>query len=247
MLNMVAAPIARSSATLSAQAYHAIRRAILRREIAPGEKLNVRQLSERLSLSGTPIKEALLALSQEGLVTSLPRRGYFVPALDSAEQRELYLLRSVIEGLGARLAAQELASDLETRLGHLLTQLERAAETEDIEQYGQLDFELHQAIWEASQSPRLIKLAETLSGQIRLLMSRSNTLQGRLPSSLAEHRRIVTAIVSRDEGEAEREMRAHLEQAAQLMNREADPPSPAEPQRSPSRPTEPKPSPPRRL
>ncbi len=236
MLTMVAAPIARPSATLSAQAYHAIRRAILRREIAPGEKLNVRQLSERLSLSGTPIKEALLALSQEGLVTSLPRRGYFVPALDSAEQRELYLLRSVIEGLGARLAAQELAGNLETRLGDLLTQLERAAERADSEQYGQLDFELHQMIWEASQRPRLIKLAETLSGQIRLLMSRSNTLQGRLPSSLAEHRRIVAAIIRRDDAEAEREMRAHLDQAAQLMDQQADPPGPVEPKKSRSRP-----------
>lgn len=222
MLHLAVLPIERPSATLSAQAYHAIRRAILRREIAAGQKLNVRELSERLSLSGTPIKEALLALSQEGLVTSLPRRGYFVPALDLAEQRELYLLRSVIEGLGARLAAQELASDLShdwaARLGDLLTQLERAAEAGDSEQYGQLDFELHQAIWEASQSPRLIKLAETLSGQIRLLMSRSNTLQGRLPSSLTEHRRIVAAILSGDASGAEREMRDHLEQTLHLMD-----------------------------
>ena len=102
-----------------------------------------------------------------------------------------------------------------------------------------MNFELHQAIWEASQSPRLIKLAETLSGQIRLLMSRSNTLQGRLPSSLAEHRRIVAAIVRRDEAEAEREMRAHLEQAAQLMTRQAAAPGPAQPTTSQSRPETP--------
>ena len=220
MLKLAVSPIARPSATLSAQAYHAIRSAILRRDIAQGEKLNVRQLSERLSLSGTPVKEALLALSQEGLVTSLPRRGYFVPALSHTEQRELYLLRSVIEGLGARLAAQQLSAELAARLTDLLAQFASACELEDSELYGNLDFELHQVIWEASRSPRLIKLAETLSGQIRLLMSRSNTLQGRLPSSLTEHRRIVAALLAGDDAGAETEMRAHLEQAAQLMDKQ---------------------------
>ncbi|AFZ69335.1 GntR family transcriptional regulator [Deinococcus peraridilitoris] len=218
MITLDARPVLRERSTLSAEAYTVIRAAILRRELHPGKKLNVRELSERLDLSATPVKEALLALSQEGLVLSIPRRGYFVPSIDSSEIMDLYLLRSVIEGLGARLATQHANHQTDHTLLDILGELDSAANTEHTEQYGNLDFRLHQTIWEASGSSRLIKTAETLSGQIRLLMSHSNELPNRLTTSIEEHQRIVDAILNRDAARAEQEMRHHLENAARLMS-----------------------------
>ncbi len=215
--NLDPPPIARAGTTLSTETYHAIRNVILEQQIRPGEKLNVRKLSQLLDLSGTPVKEALSALSQEGLVISIPRRGYFVPSLKPEEVQELYLLRSVIEGLGARLTAQRSTPETHQQLRLHLAALEKAAGKHSWEEYGQHDFELHQMIWNASQSPRLIKTAETLSGQIRLMISQSNLLPNRMASSKEEHRAIVEAIAAGDGVRAEDSMRRHLEHTAELM------------------------------
>jgi len=203
--------------TLSAQAYRALRQAILSRRYPPGARLVVRELAESLGLSPTPIKEALAALAREGLVRSVPHRGYQVPSLSAGEIQEIYELRDALEGLAARLAAQRGGPELAQSLEETLNRQREAARAGDLEAYGDLDLAFHRLLWEASGNQRLRRMAENLDGQVRLLISTSAAVPGRLPQALEEHRVILTRIASADPAGAETAMRAHVQNAWEAL------------------------------
>ncbi len=203
--------------TLSAQAYRALRQAILNRRYPPGARLVVRELAESLGLSPTPIKEALAALAREGLVRSVPHRGYQVPSLSAGEIQEIYELRDALEGLAARLAAQRGGPELAQSLEETLNRQREAARAGDLEAYGNLDLAFHRLLWEASGNQRLRRMAENLDGQVRLLISTSAAVPGRLPQALEEHRVILTRIASADPAGAETAMRAHVQNAWEAL------------------------------
>lgn len=199
--------------TLAREAYRALRSAILDRRLIPGQKLIVRVLAEDLGLSPTPIKEALAALEREGLVTAVPHRGYFVPRITFQDVEELYALREVIEGLAARLAAERLDERLIAQLDRLLAQQRAAVRESKVERYGDLDLTFHRNLREASGNRRLSRVGDSFGGQIRLLISTSAKLPGRLSASLQEHIFVVEAVRRRDPAAAEAAMRHHVRQA----------------------------------
>jgi DNA-binding GntR family transcriptional regulator len=90
---------------MSARAYAAIRRMIIRLELAPGDVIREDALQDRLGLGRTPIREALLRLARDQFVTVIPRRGMFVGSIDAAELGLLFETRAVMEPYAARLAA----------------------------------------------------------------------------------------------------------------------------------------------
>ncbi|MCL6526832.1 MAG: GntR family transcriptional regulator [Thermaceae bacterium] len=203
--------------TLNREAYKALRNAILNRKLPPGKKLIVRALGEELGLSPTPIKEALSALEREGLVVAVPHRGYFVLEPTPADIHEIYSLREVLEGLAARLAVEGGDQALAPRLEKLLAQQRKAAERGDLGFYGDLDLEFHKAFWEASRNRRLLATAETIDGQIRILINSSAVIPGRLPESRAEHEAILQAVAGQDPEAAEAAMRQHVRNARRAL------------------------------
>ena len=92
--------------SLSEQAYHQIRKKILTLELAPGTIINEADLRHELGLGRTPIREALLRLAQQKLVTIVPRRGMFVTDIRLEDIRQLFELRLALERLAGQLAAQ---------------------------------------------------------------------------------------------------------------------------------------------
>ncbi len=203
--------------TLNREAYKALRQAILGRKIPPGRKLVVRVLAEDLGLSPTPVKEALSALEREGLVVAVPHRGYFVLEPGLEDVREIYSLREVLEGLAARLAVQNNGRTLLKKLERLFKKQCEAAEKRDIETYGDLDLAFHRCFWEASGSKRLLAAAETIDGQIRMLINSSAAIPGRLPKSRAEHEAILQAVRDKDLEAVEVAMRTHVRNAGQAL------------------------------
>jgi len=174
-------------------------------------------LAEELGLSPTPVKEALSALEREGLVVAVPHRGYFVlePGLDDI--REIYSLREVLEGLAARLAVEKNGKNLAAKLEKLLAKQREAAQKGDIETYGDLDLAFHRTLWEAAGSRRLLATAETIDGQIRMLINSSAVIPGRLPLSRAEHETIVRAVLGKNPQAAEAAMRTHVRNAGRAL------------------------------
>lgn len=202
-----------SRTTLSREARRVLRSAILGRRLHAGQKLVVRVLAEDLGLSPTPVKEALAALEREGLVVAVPHRGYRVPTLTPHDIEELYALREVLEGLAAALAARQGDERCRAQLERLLARQRVCVKAGDVEGYGDLDLAFHRCMREASGNARLSRVAESFNGQIRMLISTSAQLPGRLPVSLQEHKAIVRAVKAQDPAAAEAAMRHHVQQA----------------------------------
>src|SRR5437870_10914880 len=93
-----------------------IREAIIDGRVEPGRRLKEEELARELGISRTPVREALLILQAEGLVVGTPNRGAIVRAHDSDDLRDLYDLRALLEGHGARLAAARISDEEVERL-----------------------------------------------------------------------------------------------------------------------------------
>lgn len=185
---------------LSGQAYDSLRSAILTGHISLGSQLVVRELSESMDLSPTPIKTALTTLEREGLVVSIPYKGFFVPNYTIKDVLELYSVREAIERKIARLAAMRISRlelhDLENLLE---LQLEQA-----IADTSKVDLQFHRIIAEASDNQRLIDIAQGLHDQLQLFFASIAPSKDRVEASYKEHLKIFEALVSKDPDASEK-------------------------------------------
>lgn len=207
--------------TMGRQAYESIRLAIVEGRYAPGTKLVVRPLSDELGLSPTPIKEALAVLAREGLLEPLPHRGYFVPTFDVDDIKDICALRVALDRLAAELAAGQPERDaFSDRLDANIERQREAIESGDLQGYADLNNEFHRGVCEASSNGRLIHAADSLFGQIRLLVKSSSGVPGRPSESVAEHEAIAAALRRGDSRTAARLSVQHAcrSEAALLRN-----------------------------
>src|SRR5262245_50855999 len=107
---------ARRTENLSGQVYNQIKTLILGNEILPGQKLHHQELSERLGVSRTPVREALTRLVQEGYVSLLPNRGFTCKEIRLQEADELYQLREALEAFAVEKAIENLTDGAFTEL-----------------------------------------------------------------------------------------------------------------------------------
>jgi len=196
---------------LSKQAYSIIRSRILKGELKQGQQLIVRLLSDELNLSPTPIKSALTTLEQEGLLESIPYRGFFVPEFNLADLEEIFSLRSVLEALAASLAAEKADSATHTKLQELIITQKDSIQTNDTEAYGDIDMAFHNTIAEAAQHKRLQQTISGLQGHARLLIVDSVRSIKRQDAILKEHQTIANAIQAGDADAASQASKIHTE------------------------------------
>ncbi|NOD76862.1 GntR family transcriptional regulator [Ruegeria sp. HKCCD4332] len=181
--------------------------------LLPGDRLREIELSERLGVSRTPVREAIRQLEADGLVTHVPRQGATVRSLDYAEVMELYEMRAVLEGTAARLAARA-ASDIELDEMDILN--DRLAEAGTGPDAAQINRVFHATLLDAAKNRFLAKSMLSLQKAL-LILGPSQLLDSeRAAAAVTEHRRIMAALKARDGASAETEMRAHI-QAAQRM------------------------------
>ena len=109
-------PRAKRTENLSAQVYSQIKTLILCNEVLPGQKLHHQELSERLGVSRTPVREALTRLVQEGYVSLLPNRGFTCKEIRLQEADELYELREALEAFAVEKAIENLTDETLTEL-----------------------------------------------------------------------------------------------------------------------------------
>src|SRR5688572_7407927 len=112
-MNTAAAPLAESDSAAGSQAVKAqlrLRELVLAGELAPGSRIAELAIVERLGMSRTPIRAALMRLEQEGLLEALPGGGYAVRTFSERDVSDAIELRGTVEGLAARLAAERGAS-----------------------------------------------------------------------------------------------------------------------------------------
>ena len=194
------------------QAYQRIMDLIRSGDLAPGVRLREVELSEKLGLSRTPVREALRALEADGLVQHQPRQGAVVRQLDHGEIMELYEMRAVLEGTAARLAAR-MASDVELRA--LVTLNEDFAAAPSPETAADINRRFHQALFGAARNRFLIRSLEAIAKTLLILGPTTLLKEDRIREAASEHAAIIAALQARDGAAAEQAMRLHIE-AAQL-------------------------------
>ncbi|HZK66674.1 MAG TPA: GntR family transcriptional regulator, partial [Chloroflexota bacterium] len=109
---------------LAEKAYGRIREAIASLDLQPGQSLTEASVSEWLGIGRMPVREALLRLREEGLVESVPRRGYYVSRISADEAQEIYEMLEGLEGSAAKLAAQRAGPEGIARLEAAILRLE---------------------------------------------------------------------------------------------------------------------------
>jgi DNA-binding GntR family transcriptional regulator len=217
---------ARRHQPLGATAYRRLADAIRDGELAPGTRLREEDLAATLQMSRTPVREALRQLQAEGLLEQDAQRGMAVARLDHQMMTELYLMRDVLEGTAARLAARH-ASEAEVAVLRDLVDVEAklGKESRNLARHNQ---RFHEALYLAAHNRYLLKTLNALRDAMALLGETTYAAPGRAKTALAEHRAIVEAIASGDPAAAEAAARAHIQGAQRTRIRMlAEAPQPA--------------------
>ncbi len=202
------------------KAYDVIKRAIVRGTLSPGQRLVEVRIAETLNVSRTPLREAILRLEAEGFVERLASGGVRVKALSAAEIRELYAVRSVLEGLAAREAAERLTDEQIDRLTGLIRQLKNAdGSAPDVARIAALGEEFHRIILEASGNQTCTELLRLLRDHINRYRHLTIAIPGRHRAAAKEHETLFAVLRQRDPEQSERAMRTHVLEAGEWMMR----------------------------
>jgi DNA-binding GntR family transcriptional regulator len=195
---------------LSERAYYSIKEAIVTFKVRPGEILTTGGLAEQLNISRTPVREALLRLQLDGLVTLLPQKGAEVNNITADDIREIYELRIILESYATEVAVTKL-TDAD------LSNLESIMQTaEDAFQRGERKFasdtarELHNILIAKVNNQRMRKLLDELDDHYKRIRLVSTLIPGRLEKSFEQHKVIVAALKARDSAGSEKAMADHL-------------------------------------
>jgi DNA-binding GntR family transcriptional regulator len=141
-------------------AYQSLRRALIAGAYRPGQKLSIRKVSASLGLSGTPVREAFKRLVAEGVLVMPPYRSVRVPILAQDDVRELWLIRSMLEGAATEFAAQNVSAEFLHELSACELILDRARAEGRIDEINALNSEFHFCIYRQAARPRLLSEIE---------------------------------------------------------------------------------------
>ena len=176
----------------------------------PGSRLVESELAERFGVSRTPIREALQRLETQSLLAR-DGRSLIVASLDHNQMAELYVVRTELEGLAARLAAQH-ASEEEIDVLQQMVGADRTW-THDASALSRSNKRFHKQLHLASHNRFLVQQLDLVHRSMALLATTSLAVEGRGPVALDEHQAIVTAISERNGAAAYQAVRQHLSQA----------------------------------
>ncbi len=195
---------------LAEQALSTLRSAVLDGRLRPGELYSVAQLADRLGVSRTPVREALLALERQGLVRFERNRGVRVLESSAHDLDEIFALRLLLECPTARLAAERFdahdIADLQGLIGEMAAHVDDAEDTA----FMAFDRAFHERVLRAAGNRRMLEVVAGLRDFVRF-RGVSTVKRGRsMRVILDEHTRILDALRDGDGAGAEAAMRDHL-------------------------------------
>lgn len=198
--------------TLRERILEAIRDAILKGVLRPGEKVSEPELAERFGISRTPIREAFRQLESEGYLTVVPRKGAVVADLSERDVEEFYAIKSILEGYAARIAAEKLSDREIERLEQINQRLALLAREGDVKAFYRYHSEFHDLFVKAADNDKLADLIGQLGLKFSRMRMAALTVPGRMEISVQEHKKIIAAFRERNGEKADSMVRetAHL-------------------------------------
>ncbi|HJB47526.1 MAG TPA: GntR family transcriptional regulator [Candidatus Mediterraneibacter surreyensis] len=190
--------------------FNTLRRAILRGELKPGERLMEIQLANKLGVSRTPIREAIRKLELEGLVLMIPRKGAEVAEITEKNLRDVLEVRCALEELAVQLACDRIDRERVRELHAAATHFRDILGSDDITQIAAADEAFHDVIFKATGNDRLIQLLNNLREQMYRYRIEYLKKKECYPQLLKEHATIMKAIEEHDKEKATRITGQHI-------------------------------------
>lgn len=197
--------------------FESLRDAIINNTLKPGERLMEIQLAEEMGVSRTPIREAIRKLELEGFITIIPRKGAHVAEISLEDIHEVYEIRTALESLAARLAADRATPEQIEEMKKCLIRETESLESDSITDTVDADIGFHELIYQGACNERLLTTLANLREQIYRLRIASMSLPGRKNRSSEEHGAIWGAISVGNSQAAQELMAKHIEFAEQSM------------------------------
>jgi DNA-binding GntR family transcriptional regulator len=197
---------------LTEQVADSIRQAIFSGSFELGDHLNEADLADRLQVSRGPVREALMQLKQEGIVTMMWHRGAYIMELSAKDARELSSLRTLLEVFAIREAASAATTSDFDLMSDVLTSMSKAVEDQSDFDMIQMDVRFHDKLYQAAHHDRLWNAWNSIRSQVTLslVVKRHTSNEYYRDKVIAEHQELFDVVRSRDADACERAIRDHL-------------------------------------
>ncbi len=208
------APVTRASqraSSVSASIYRDLRDDILTLHRKPGESLSEKQIALTYGVSRTPVREAVLKLTDEGLIEVFPQSGTFVARIPLASLPEAIAIRRVLEEATVRYAAQRATRSQIARLRACLEEQHEREAVNDLDGFHQADENFHALLAEMAGYPGFWTLIQQVKVQVDRYRRLTLPVQGRMGVVIKEHEAVLEAIAAHDPDRAVQALDAHLD------------------------------------
>lgn len=195
--------------SLAEQAAVTVRQRIIDGLLPLGSALSEVALAAELGVSKTPVREALLRLSKDGLVEILPQRGTYVFRLDARQVRALTVMRELLERKALAMAAPA-HRELGAALAKVVSAMERALPLDDPQDYRRLDDAFHQTIIDGADNEFLTDAYDRIAFRVQALRSGLARVRERNERSFAEHGRLAALVAAGDMAAADDLLGHHI-------------------------------------
>jgi DNA-binding GntR family transcriptional regulator len=194
-----------------------LRELIMLGELAPGERLNERSLTERFGISRTPLREAVKILSAEGLVKLLPNRGAVVSTITRADAENLVQLIGALEALGGELACRRATVEQIDEIAELTRRMRAYHDDRNLAEFLLCNQRILDKIIDAGGNTELSDAYRRTAGRIRRAHYMTECTQARWDESMEEHEKILDALVKRDSDRLKVLLVEHISHAQALQ------------------------------
>jgi DNA-binding GntR family transcriptional regulator len=208
---MTADVISIPRAALHEQVALRLRQMLVEGRIAPGAKLNERELAEVLQVSRTPLREAIKMLAAEGLVELLPNRGAVALSLGVEDVLHTFEVMAGLEALSGELAAQRVTDSELAEIRAMHFEMLAAYTRSDLSGYYRLNAQIHAAINRAAKNPVLTVTYNQVNARLQALRFRSNQDGEKWKRAVKEHEQMIDALAAHDADAMRAVLLAHLE------------------------------------
>ena len=202
--------MAANGKSLRGQVFDKIRSDILKGRYQKGDELVECTIGKEMGVSRTPVREAIRQLELEGLVQLIPNKGAFVTGISARDVRDIYLIRSRLEGLAARMAAEHISSEQLAEMEETIVLSDYHVKKEHFEQVCEMDGKFHKLLYAASGSRILEHTLTDFHQYVQRVRMASITNRIRMHKSNSEHEKILEAIRNKDGDQAEKVAAEHI-------------------------------------
>ena len=190
--------------------FNTLRKAILRGELKPGERLMEIQLANKLGVSRTPIREAIRKLELEGLVLMIPRKGAEVAQITEKNMQDVLEVRKALEELSVQLACERITPEQVEEMKMAAEDFRKVLKSGDVTKIAEADVKFHDIIFAATNNQRLITLLNNLREQMYRFRVEYLKQKECYPQLLEEHDKLIALISGGEVEEACELMGCHM-------------------------------------